>query len=170
MPSGRIEKLIESLIPQQRPIIAFSGIGSPIKTYSASADGATVTQLAPTDSYILTINQNARIAGFVAIVSIRNMTGALTGNRSFRCSIKRNGVVVASQIQQLDDFSTTVGGGVSGLFYYETLGFLAGADIFSNEIFELLVELVDYDATATTVTYDASISLTANAVEAGYRI
>jgi len=131
---------------------AFSGVANPLKLYTQGASNVAETG-DKTYTYTINVTDGGTIQAFLATVNISNFS-TFGGTGTITCSVKRNGVALATSTTDIAFFETNI---VRGVCFYETLNFLAGGEVQPADVFAL--EIVVDQAVAQTITFDAAINL-----------
>lgn len=127
--------MLDSIIPN---VIAYSGISQPVRTYSDSSNASHTLPSggSGTDTVQFTVTDNGVLQGFLAELDLSSVSAGMVG--VITIIISRNGSQIFQQTMSIPEWNATTGQ-TKGILMYETLNFLAGAEIFAGEIFKLSV-------------------------------
>lgn len=143
-------------MPQNPLVLAYSGVGNPIKTYNAYNSFTNSHVASKTDTLSFNISQNGTIQSFLANVNVTSLGGTSIGGL-FKVTLKRNGAVLHSSTFDLQ-LTLAASGTYCGSIYYETLNFLAGAEVYNGETFEMELKETGGDG-ATVFTFEAQFNM-----------
>ena len=141
-------------------VLAHSGVSNPLRILTTGADGDTMSVGAETNNYTHTISESGMMQGFLAFLNIASSTAGTTG--TITCKIKRNGQTLTALTT---DVSTFLAVSPVGIMFYDTLNFLAGAELIAGETFQLNIES---NLIANPMTFDAKINIVYKPIARSY--
>lgn len=149
--------------PSEVPPIAYSGIAAPLRVLTAGAESVAMSEGSGNKTYTLTVPDKAIIQGIQASINNRALT--FTGGAgSLRMYVKRDNKLLASSSVNIGYLVDTIQ--YASVLFYETLGSLAGAEVYQGEVWEIGVE--NSLGSGSTVTLDITLNIVVRPVGATF--
>lgn len=144
-------------------ITAYSSFANPIQIIRLGDDGISITTSTNVTNYTQSLSSNGVIQGCFAYLNLTDYSGVTPPEGYIIINILRNGQVIYSQYLKLSDINANT---TRGILIYETLSFLAGAEVQSGDSFTLQI---DENMSSGTFTCDLILNMVVRNVAKVYQ-